>query len=146
MKPLIHLILSGLFAVAAAGSEMVVEYDSLRLSGRLRDNRAFELCISRERYRADQHPDIRLDGSPPTFIVSDLFFSIDGRRIAIPAHAFRSLGDPSIYSGPYLMQDGQTINLYIPGGDGAGGYTQRITIRGGKFVRAENTSSFDRSK
>lgn len=137
MKPVIFLILCALFATSAAGTEKVVEYDSLRLSGRLRDNRRFELSVSRERYRPGKHPDIRLDGSHPEFVVSDVTLSIDGRQIEIPPHAFRLLGDPIIYSGPYLMEDGRTIYLYIPGGDGAAGYTQRITIRGGNFVGAE---------
>jgi hypothetical protein len=135
MKTVCATILAVL-SIPVMAAEKVVEYDEFRVSGRLRDKRPFELFISREPYNRAKHPDIRLDGSHPSYVVSALTLTIAGRQVEIPEHVFRYLADPQIHCGPFLMQDGKTIYLYIRGGDCAGSYTERLTIRGSEFISA----------
>ena len=128
-------------AVGFWDNEKVVEYDTLTVTGRLRDKRPFELSISREPF--DQKKQARIkhwiggDGDEPMHVTSGLKLSVAGTNVDIPRSQFEDLADPHIHFGPYLTQDDKAIFLYVDGSDAAGAYTARFTIRDGKVLKRE---------
>lgn len=126
--------------ITASDRENVVEYDTFTVTGRLRDNRSFELSISREPFATEKHGLKRWiggDGQEPLYVTSGLKLSVAGRKVEIPQSQFEDLADPHIHFGPYLTQDDEAIYLYVKGSDAAGAYTARFTIRAGKITNRQ---------
>jgi hypothetical protein len=124
--------------LAQGDNEKVVEYDTFRVTGRLRDGRPFELAIFREPYNRGRHRNIKCiggDGSELSHVVSALTLTIAGRNAEIPRSQYEDLGDPHVYGGTYLMQDEHAVYLYVSGSDGAGAYTACFTISDGKLTK-----------
>jgi len=121
-------------AITVSDSEKVVEYDTFTVTGRLRDNRRFELSLWREPFDRKKHGRIKQwiggDGQEPRHVTSGLKLSVAGRPVEIPPSQFEDLADPHIHRGPYLTQDDKAIYLYVDGSDAAGSYTARFTIHG----------------
>lgn len=71
----------------------------------------------------------------PRWVISGILLHFNGIDIAIPACAFRDLGNPLGPSFPEF--DGtksETILLVIPGSDGAGSYQSTLRFREGRLV------------
>jgi hypothetical protein len=121
--------------------EQVVDYDSMELSGSLRNQHQarFSLRITEAPFVANE-ASVKADywgtdDGAPTTVVGELELQIGKNSIRIFKKAYADLGNPIIPDGIYLMEDGNTVILNLRGGDGAGGYHSRLFFKDLRLIR-----------
>jgi len=126
--------------------ETVVAYDGVKLSGRLKTDRRFELFIenvpTNSVLATSANPKTRNlgfheDPSAVNIIIKDIILVIDGKNIEIPKNTYEDLWNVILPRGVYLMESGPHALIYLEGGDGESSYTARLIIEGDRVLRRE---------
>jgi hypothetical protein len=104
-----------------------------------------EVNVAREPYRQSLHGLISMDGAKPSTVLSRFWVSIDGSEVIVPAREYAGLGAPHIGAecGPIKIEHivPDRFYVYISGGDGAGGYEQRLVFSNSNWLRTEYRDS-----
>jgi len=129
-------------ALSQTANEMVADYESVRLSGKLGKARTrFTLhlkCIAPTgATKAANGEYIGTDGQDPACIVQTISLKLNNRPIVFPAKSYKDLSDVVLPRGVYLTTRGDVVVLHILGGDGAGSYKARFLVERQRLVARE---------
>lgn len=127
-----------LVPLISSAEEKVVDYDCMKLCGYLSNGERFELVIIIEPFKNDNIKKIDhfygFDKDKPTYVIKELSVMIDGVKQLIPKEGIEDLADIILPRGVYLMQNNNEVDLYIRGGDAAGGYTAILKLYNNKLI------------
>ncbi len=151
MKNTVVVVLAALFLVIQrprhGRQERVVQYDAVRLLGRLQGDVPFELSIKRgpfnQRLSKQEIKEFTkkrfwgTDGGLPDYSIESLSLRVDGKEIEIPRKAYSDLYNINLPSGLWIMESSNGIHLYISGGDAAGSYEGKLIVKNNKVVARE---------
>jgi hypothetical protein len=133
-------------AAAQTPSEILADYQSMDLAGRLRQGGPrFDLVISCVPFRLSRASRGALrsgqflgtDGREPQCVVETFLLKLNGTAVDIPIRSYSDLADVALPRGVYLTGERSLVVVHVQGGDGAGAYKARFMIEGHHLVSRE---------
>jgi hypothetical protein len=131
-------------AMSQTANEAVVEYDSVRISGKLADGHTpfsvYLRCTPSPEATTAAAPTVEYlgtDGEAPNCIVQAIAVSLNGKPVGFSAKRYADLANVALPRGVYLTMRGETVVLHVLGGDGAAAYKARYLIERQRLVGRE---------
>lgn len=128
-------------SAAAELQEQVVDYQSVKFSGKFPDGRGtFDLQVACNETPVAAAPSVKflgVDTDGPACVVRVFSLSLNGKAVFVPPKSYADLANVTIPGGVYLMTRGDLIVLHVHGGDGESAYKARYLIKGHGLVSRE---------
>ncbi len=145
-RALFALLLAAWVASASAQGapqEIPVDYDSVRMTGKLRGTGAsFTVYVRCVPFKQAARPIssveyLGTDGQDPNCVVQSMSLTLNGKPVQFLAKSYADLADVTLPRGVYLTTRGNIVVLHVLGGDGAGAYKARYLIERQRLVARE---------
>jgi len=122
------------------GEKVVTSYNGVHLFGEIESGVDFELVLRSRRSWTDSDREKVFYGVEGTemlkskTIISEFKLTIGNKAVYIPSSSYVDLAKVHTL-GVFLMKKDNEVYLYLFGGDGAGSYRAKFTIRDWKLIK-----------